>query len=214
MNPIEKATQNPSGKRDVTARDAEQIRETRQRLIRRCAWGGALLAAGVGVAVVFMACGSNDPGTAAAEKHSIESQAAPAAYPSPAPEAAPTSPKPLQVSSVARDSLPPAVRAYPKYATVSPGGVIEVEAEGSPDVSEMVLDDGYGHKQAFTRDAATGMWRVYYRAPMRSVRLGLAVTAKNGVERWRRVWVFVTVEPEPATPPADSTASESHDSKG
>ena len=60
------------------------------------------------------------------------------------------------------------------------------------------------------RDAATGTWRTYYRAPMRAVeRLGLAVIAKNGVQRWRRVWVFVRVEREPTTEPVDSTGDHS-----
>ena len=207
MNQRQTVTQNPAGKRDEAARETEQVRDARRRLMRRCVWGGGLLVAAVTLAVVFIACGSNDQGTV---QHASETTVAPVGYPSPAPQVAATPAEPSPIGRVSRDSLPPEIRAHARYTTVSPGGVIEVEAEASPDVASMVLDDGYGHKQAFARDSASGVWRAYCRAPMRSVeRLGLAVTGKNGVERWRRVWVFVRVEPDQATEPADSSGDES-----
>ena len=209
MNQRETVTQNPAGKRDEGARETEQVRDARRRLMRRCVWGGGLLIAAVTMAVVFIACGSNDRG---AVQHASVTPVAPAGYTPPAPKVAATPAEPSPVATASRDSLAPEVRAHALYTTVSPGGVIEVEAEASPDVASMVLDDGHGHKQAFARDAANGVWRAYCRAPMRPVeRLGLAVIAKNGVERWRRVWVFVRVEPEQAAEPADSSADDSRE---
>jgi len=42
------------------------------------------------------------------------------------------------------------------------------------------------------------VWRAYYRIPMsgKSEHPALSVTAKNGANRWRRVWVFFTVVPD------------------
>ena len=63
-----------------------------------------------------------------------------------------------------------------------------------------------------TRESAAWNTTSVFRGspPVRAVeRLGLAVIAKNGVQRWRRVWVFVRVEREPTTEPADSTGDHS-----
>jgi hypothetical protein len=75
------------------------------------------------------------------------------------------------------------------------GETIELSAQGSPDVVEMMLSDGYGTTQSLVFDAASSTWKTAYRVPlnMKLERLGLSVKAKNGDERWRRVWVFLTL---------------------
>ena len=92
------------------------------------------------------------------------------------------------------DSLPPEVAAHAAVTTVTPGHVVQISAEGSADVREVVLTDDLGQKRPFAYDAATQDWRVFYRVPMKSPeRLALSVTAKNGSQRWRRVWLFLDV---------------------
>jgi len=73
--------------------------------------------------------------------------------------------------------------------------VVEITALGSEDVTEVALSDGLGKRQPFTFDSTAKSWHTYYRVPMkiRGDRFGLAVTAKNGANRWRRVWTFLEV---------------------
>ena len=100
------------------------------------------------------------------------------------------------------DSLPPDVSASVADTLVIPGSIIDLTAEGSPDVVQVTLADGIGRRQAFSFDAGTNLWHASYRVPVKMPeRLGLSITAKNAQGRWRRVWVFVTAAkaevPEP-----------------
>jgi len=96
--------------------------------------------------------------------------------------------------------------------TVTRGETIELSAQGSPDVVEMMLSDGYGTTQSLVFDAASSTWKTTYRVPlnMNLERLGLSIKARNGDERWRRVWVFLTL-PENAekAAPESSAVSDS-----
>ena len=78
---------------------------------------------------------------------------------------------------------------------VAPGEPISFTVYGTPDVTEMSLSDGIGDRQAFVHDARGDVWRVDYRVPLRprQERIGLSVTARNDLGRWRRVWVFLQV---------------------
>jgi hypothetical protein len=109
------------------------------------------------------------------------------------------------VDAVAAESLPPEIDATVAETPVEPGTVIEISAIGSSDVTEMVLRDALGKSYPMTRNEETGAWRVFYRVPMKvhTDRLALSVTARNGVNQWRRVWVFPTVIQVEAT--SDST---------
>ena len=93
------------------------------------------------------------------------------------------------------DSLPPDVNATLEDSLAAPGEVIAITAQGSDDVSQIGLSDGLGRMQLFTRDPASNVWHVLYRVPLKTTktRLALSVTALNDVNRWRRVWVFVSV---------------------
>lgn len=105
-----------------------------------------------------------------------------------------------EIATVTNDSLPPDVAASVAETLATPGTIIEVTAKASPDVQEVLLSDGIGKPQRFAYDSAADLWRVSYRVPVRIVgdRLGLAVTAKSNLSRWRRVWVFVGTQPEAA----------------
>jgi len=97
-------------------------------------------------------------------------------------------------SGVSADSLPPEIAVSAPDTLITPGSVVEITASGSPDVVEMTLSDGL-RKQPLTYDSSASVWRTFYRVPMRirGDRVELSVTAKNGVNRWRRVWVFMDV---------------------
>ncbi len=103
--------------------------------------------------------------------------------------------------------LPPDVVATETELVAVPGSIVEILAEGSDDVVEMILSDGGRTNAAFRFDEGAGLWRASYRMPLRpaSNRIGLSVTAKNAEKRWRRVWVFVKVPSEVAE--ADSAGS-------
>jgi hypothetical protein len=95
------------------------------------------------------------------------------------------------------DSLPPDVAVAVEDTLVRPGDVVEITAEGSDDVSQVGLSDGLGRLQLFRRDEGSNVWRVLYRVPIRTTkdRVALSVTALNDLNRWRRVWVFIDVQP-------------------
>jgi hypothetical protein len=95
----------------------------------------------------------------------------------------------------APDSLPPDVAATAPEGLVIPGSVVEILAQGSPDVTAITLTDGIGQRKAFVYDPQENLWIASYRVPLRggSDRLALSVTATNNVNRWKRVWVFVKV---------------------
>jgi hypothetical protein len=147
--------------------------------------------------------GGAAPDAAIAEQRAPVVAAAPAASPALAAQAgAQAEPQEERGDAISIDSLPPDVAAYVASKIVEPGEIIEVAAQGSPDVSGIDLSDGIGHAQPMTYDSTAGLWRTYYRVPIRTTaeRLGLSVTAKNSLHRWRRVWVFLTVQREGAQP--------------
>lgn len=98
-------------------------------------------------------------------------------------------------SSDEAGSVPPDVVVAVSDTFVTAGQALEVMVEGTPDVTEMALSDGRGDALPMVKDAASNLWRVNYRVPLRprSNRVGLSVTAKNESHRWRRVWLFLQV---------------------
>jgi hypothetical protein len=98
--------------------------------------------------------------------------------------------------STASDALPPDVTVSMPDTLVDAGSALELVAEGTSDVKQIVLSDGLNDPQAFVRDEGTNVWRTTYRVPLRPrlERFGLSVTARNEADRWRRVWVFVHVQ--------------------
>ena len=92
-------------------------------------------------------------------------------------------------------SKAPDLLAKAAKEVVSRGETIEITAQGSPDVIEMLLSDGYGTTQSLQFDATSSTWKTAYRVPlnMKLERLGLSIKAKNDENRWRRVWVFLNL---------------------
>ena len=106
--------------------------------------------------------------------------------------------------AVPADSLPPDILASTSETDVTPGGNVEIEARVSTDVTEVFLADGIGRKQSFAWDSTASVWRAHYRVPLgvKGDRLGVAVTARNGLELSHRVWIFLRIEREAAAEPA------------
>jgi hypothetical protein len=92
------------------------------------------------------------------------------------------------------DSLPPDVVASASALVADRGQVVEITAQGSMDITEVILSDGL-HKTPLAYDMDAKAWRGVYRVPLRTKadRVGLAVTATNSHGRWERVWVFIEV---------------------
>jgi len=109
------------------------------------------------------------------------------------------------LDAAAAESLPPEIDATVSEEPVGPGSVIEISAVASSDVTEMIVTDARGKTYPMTRIDETGAWRVFYRMPMKIVGDGVAlsVTGRNGVNQWKRVWVFPKVVREEAN--ADSS---------
>ena len=95
-------------------------------------------------------------------------------------------------------TLPPEIVASVADSLVVPGSIVEITAEGSPDVTEITLSDGRGQSRPFVFDAAANLWRASYRVPLRSIteKVALSATATNGGSRWKRVWIFLNVLPK------------------
>jgi len=172
-------------------------------------WSRAALATAlVMTAVVAVGCGGQEQAsTSASAGSSQDVVAASASVPASGPVAVGQAVQgPDQIAMVSNDSLPPDVDASITERQVTPGTIIEVTAKGSPDVEEVLLSDGIGKPQRFVYDSTADLWRASYRVPikLKGDRLELAVTAKNEIGRWRRVWVFAIVEREA---PKDSTSA-------
>ncbi len=92
-------------------------------------------------------------------------------------------------------SLPPEIALGEIDTLVTPGQAVHVTVYGTPDIVDLSLSDGRNDHQALVHDAQHDTWSVDYRVPLRSKsdRIGLAVTAKNATNRWRRVWVFLKI---------------------
>jgi hypothetical protein len=104
------------------------------------------------------------------------------------------------------DALPPDVAASVTEAIATRGGIVEILAEGSPDVTSVTLTDAIGKTYPFIYQPATDRWRVLYRVPLRAKteQLGLGVTATNAANRYKRVWVFVDLGQDQCAAEADS----------
>jgi hypothetical protein len=102
-------------------------------------------------------------------------------------------------------TLPPEIVASSPDSLVVPGSIVEITAEGSPDVTEVILSDGRGQSRPFVFDAAANVWRASYRVPLRSLteRVALSATATNGGSQWKRVWIFLNVLPKQTAAGAD-----------
>ena len=103
------------------------------------------------------------------------------------------------------DALPPDVAASVTETIATRGGIVEILAEGSSDVTSVTLTDAVGKTYPFIYQPATDRWRVLYRVPLlaKTEQLGLGVTATNAANRWKRIWVFVDLGQDQCAAEAD-----------
>jgi hypothetical protein len=186
----------------------EEREKAKARLMTRIWAGVTVLAVALAVGVLSCGCGAkSDQSVAAAQSEPSYPVTQPAGAMA-VPASAITSGV-MEQPAVTADSLPPDVAVSVDDTQVLAGVPIEITAEGSPDVVTVTLSDGIHQKQVFTRDSSDGSWRTLYRVPLKlsEDRLGLAITAKNGAGRWRRVWVFLQpLSEKPAPMTQDTTA--------
>ena len=164
----------------------------------------ALFVASIVAGLVLSGCGgSGDSGARTETSAQVEGQetvthaqvASTVVAPAPAPAG-------LSAEDMAsRESLPPDLEVTVEDTLVAPGEVVDFLVEGTDDVSQIALSDGRDEPLPFVRDPGTNLWRVQYRVPLRPKhdRIGVSVTAKNELARWRRVWVFLHVEKADST---------------
>ncbi|MBI4364963.1 MAG: hypothetical protein HY568_05995 [Candidatus Latescibacteria bacterium] len=174
------------------------------------ALGLSLVVASLAVGFLAIGCGKQQSETAAIQTGAVPAAAVAERTDAREKEALPVAslaaatPAVDDMAEVSADSLPPDVVASASESLVSPGEIVEIAAEGSLDVVTVTLTDGLGKSYPLAYDPAAKCWRALYRVPLRTTadRVGLSVTAKNGLDRWRRVWIFLNVERGGA--PADS----------
>lgn len=193
----------------------QEFAGTNMTLPERVAVGMIILAIALAAGFLISGCGgSKSVETSSGMSHNQPdvADAATAVTPATVPALPAASLSPVRdaqagVVGTSADSLPPEVVGTVQDKNVAPGQVIEIVAEGSLDVTEITLTDGLNRKQALKFDSESGLWRTYYRIPLEngSDRIGLSLTAKNGVEKWRRVWIFLNVaEPDSCGGDADT----------
>lgn len=159
-----------------------------------------LFVASVAAGVLLAGCGGGERSSAQVSDNAPavmthEAQATQVASVTPAPA------KPVQSGLSAADlavkeGLPPDLTVTTSDTLVVPGGTVEFTVSGTDDVSEIALSDGRDEPTPFVHEAGTNVWRATYRMPLkpRHERLGVSVTARNDLNRWRRVWVFLSVD--------------------
>jgi hypothetical protein len=156
-----------------------------------------LITASLVVAFLALGCGEQK------EHAAVETSAAPAAamrQPTPAAAVEATTPAASETGSQTGEKvateLPPDVTALVPDSLVTPGNVVEITAQASTDATGLMLTDRLGIKYPFVYDMVAKAWRVQYRVPLNTHidRLGLSVTATNGSNRFKRVWVFLKIE--------------------
>lgn len=205
---MESRKTSPGSAREPEHTPKPRMTEQRRRMLVRAGEAVALALAAVALAVLIASCSGSDPqasttSTTPPAEQIAEATAAPGGAGASAllRHATGTSldgrAQLVALPTVtAADSMPPDVSAWGPDSVLTPGSVVEISAKGSDDVVEMVLTDGIGKKQWMVYDETQDVWRTFYRVPVNgsSDRLGLSVTAKNNLNRWHRVWVFLQVE--------------------
>ena len=166
------------------------------------------LVAVVAVAFLTMGCGKQEKQKLASETGTVEAGVLeqPTATTASLVDATPHAER--NETPMAADSLPPDVVASASALVADKGQVVEITAQGSMDITQVILSDGL-QKTPLVYDMDAKAWRGVYRVPLRTKadRVGLAVTATNGRGQYQRVWVFIEVG-KPATGGEEKTSVE------
>jgi hypothetical protein len=189
-----RAAANEAPERETSARTDG----ARARVLTRSARLSMLASVAFSVIVFATSCGKHASEHALASSQTTE--AVLASQPGPASRTLAPTPDSAAIREgsvvASADSLPPEISVSGPDTLVAPGSIVEITAQGSPDVAKMVLSDGIGRKQPFVYDTSENVWRTFYRVPLKlsTERVELSVTATNDRNRWRRVWVFMNVD--------------------
>jgi len=153
------------------------------------------LVAAVAVAFLTMGCGKQEKQKLASETGTVEAGVLeqPVATTASMVHATPRADR-TEALPMAADSLPPDVVASASALVADRGQVVEITAQGSLDINQVIVSDGLS-KAPLVYDMDAKAWRGVYRVPLRTKanRVGLAVTATNGRGQYQRVWVFIEV---------------------
>jgi len=164
------------------------------------ALGLTVIVASLAVGLLAIGCGKQQSETATTETGIIRSadagKAPVAANAAASTGTEGTTPRAELSSADSTDAMPPDIMAKTSADYVTAGEIVEVTAQGTPDVVEVILKDGRGKTQPLVYDEAAAQWRGRYRVPLQPAteRLGLSVTAKNAQKLQHRVWVFLQVQ--------------------
>lgn len=165
--------------------------------------GMTFVVASLAIGFLAIGCGKEQGKTASIDAGSTQSATSgntvvPASAAATASTMTEPTPQGQEATAATADSLPPDILASVSEEFVLPGDIVEIKAQGTVDVTEVTLTDGRGKTQPLVYDSAAAVWRAQYRVPLRTTtdRVGLSLTAKNGFNQWRRVWVFLKVERE------------------
>lgn len=157
-----------------------------------------LFVAAVAAGVALSGCGSNSGSTGHVSDNApavVTGDVATAQVASVTPAPPPAGSGLSAQDQAVREGLPPDLTVSVGDTLAAPGQAVEFTVVGTDDVREVALSDGRDEPLPFVRDAGTNVWRAQYRMPLRPRhdRLGVSVTARNDAQRWRRVWVFLSV---------------------
>ena len=189
--------------------ELKEKKDTNHEIIERSLLVAGILALAVAVPIAFLALGcgkQNETASTNAAQEPVAEQpgghntagqivvASTAGLTGGAENADGTQTTPEQAACISgAEAIAPDVAASVPDSVLAPGSVVEITAEGSPDVSDIVLTDRLGKKTTFTYDNARSLWRAPYRVPLKSREdlIGLSVTATNPAGLSKRVWVFI-----------------------
>ena len=194
--------QNPARDRNAleTATAIARERQLRRERLLMGTWVGGTALALVATFMLLEGCGSGRSSHTAPASHTGDTPSAVSAVVASNETVSPLDGdvlgQPASEPVADPGSVPPDVAVAASDTFVTAGQAVEFTVEGTPDITEMALSDGRGDAIPMVRDASGQVWRVGYRVPLRpgTDRLGLSVTAKNDAHRWRRVWLFLTVD--------------------
>ena len=163
------------------------------------ALGLTVIVASLAVGLLAIGCGKQQSETATTETGIIraaDAGKAPVAANAAASTGTEGSTPRAEHSADSTDAMPPDILAKASADYVIAGEIVEITAQGTPDVVEVILKDGRGKMQPLVYDEAAAQWRGRYRVPLQPAteRLGLSVTAKNAQKLQHRVWVFLQVQ--------------------
>ena len=205
-NQEQESRQHEAEWREPEAMEIARERGRRSKPALKIARVSTLVLASALTAYVLMGCGQHKSHelsqSTSAHDGIVVAQPASAAL-SPTSEPQPMNETTTREAATSADVVPPEVEASVTDSAVVRGTVVEVTAQGSADVESMSLKDDLGTELPMAYDSTSQVWRAFYRVPLKSKsdKLGLAVTAKNGTGRWRRVYEFVQVEHEAGKEP-------------